>query len=220
MAKLGSAGRLLRRNLLMAASAIASLTGFTGCQTVHNGYVALTNNGAWNDTVIVLRNRNYSAKAWHRRKHHFCRQQNIRDFEAGFRAGYQSVAEGGTGCTPEFPPQDYWSWEFQSADGQSRTAAWFAGFPHGAQAAEEDGVGNWSQLQMSTGLQTQYQNAGVMTHEGALYPIPDNPPPGVPTSAGVPNQLPAGVQIVPFDPSMNNQSAMVQPALVIPPVPE
>lgn len=170
----GTATRPWRRVITTALSAAMLLGGFSGCTTIHNGYEALTNNGAWNDTMIVLRNRSFSAKAWHRRKHNFCREKYINDFCAGFRSGFEDVAGGSDGCTPAFPPKEYWSWEFQSAEGQARTAAWMAGYPHGARAAEEDGAANWTQLQMSTGLQAQYQQTGTFEHQGALYPIPGN----------------------------------------------
>ncbi|WP_145082025.1 hypothetical protein [Aureliella helgolandensis] len=134
----------------------------------------MTRNGAWNDTVVGLRNRNLSSKAWHKRKQHFCREKYTKDFCNGFRAGFEAVATGSDGCTPAFPPSEYWGWQYQSADGQARSAAWFAGYPHGARAAEEDGVAFWNQVPMSAGMQAEYQNAGVLTHEGALYPIPDS----------------------------------------------
>ena len=40
--------------------------------------------------------------------------------------------------------------------------AWFAGYPHGVRAAEEEGAANWHQLQMSAGMQSQFQNTGVL----------------------------------------------------------
>lgn len=191
-----------------ALSATVLMGGLTGCTTIHNAHRAITNNSAWDETVIVLRNRSYSAKAWHRRKHHFCRQQYIKDFCAGFRTGYEDVAGGSDGCTPAFPPKEYWSWEYQSGEGQSRTSAWLAGYPHGVQAAEEDGVANWTQLQMSTGLQAQYQQAGMFDHQGALYPIPSGDAVGMPQAAGEisdavplpPGTIPSGAELIPSAP--------------------
>ena len=117
----------LGRRMLTAATLMVILSGFTGCMTVHNGWKAMTSNGTWNDTVVVLRNRSFSAKAWHRRKHHFCNERFNKDFCAGFRAGYEDAANGADGCTPAFPPKEYWSWEFQSAEGQGRT---IGPYPH------------------------------------------------------------------------------------------
>lgn len=159
------------------------VTSFSGCSSLHSGIGSLSS-GGWNDAVVNLRNRSFSLKAWHRRKHHFCRERHLADFCAGFRAGYEDVANGGGECTPAFPPQQYWSWQFQSAEGQARTAAWFAGYPHGARAAEEDGVGSWNQIAMSAGMQAQCQQCGIFDHEGAVYPIPD-PNSGLPPGAVV-----------------------------------
>lgn len=150
------------------------VSSLSGCMIVHNAHRALVNSTDWSDTVMVLRNRSMSAKAWHRRKHHFCNEKYIKDFCAGFRTGYEDVANGKDGCTPSFPPKEYWGWEFQSAEGAARTSAWYSGYPQGVRAAEEEGVAHWNQLQMSTGLQAQYQQAGMFQHEGALYPIPSD----------------------------------------------
>ncbi len=65
--------------------------------------------------------------------------------------------------------------EYQSAEGQAKVAAWFSGYPHGARAAEEDGVGNWTQIQTSTTIQTEYAQHGKMTEqEVGMYPIPQS----------------------------------------------
>lgn len=194
----------LRASVLSTVAATVLLGSLAGCTTIHNGWEALHNNGSWNETVLVLRNRNFSAKAWHRRKHHFCNQKHIKDFSAGFRAGYEDVANGGGECTPAFPPQQYWGWEFQSAEGAQRTSAWFAGYPQGARAAEEDGVGNFTQMQMSTALQAQYQQSGTFDHQGTVYPIPTDATYGgasMPGEIVVPQGQPV-VEPVPMAPSI------------------
>lgn len=83
------------------------------------------------------------------------------------------VADGGTGCVPTFPPREYWGWKYQSCEGQARVAAWFAGYPHGARAAEEDGIGNYYQIQTSANIQHQYSQHGLMdpAYQG-IYPVP------------------------------------------------
>lgn len=112
------------------------------------------------------------------------------DFAEGYRQGYEDVAYGvSNGCTPSFPPRDYWGWQYQSAEGQKKVSAWFAGYPHGARAAEEEGVGNWSQIQMSSNLQSQFVTAGLLPNKGhAIYPITEiqSANPGSPTPAGTP----------------------------------
>lgn len=163
-----------RRARFCGAMILGSIFLFApGCSILGNGYNAIARSGTWDDTMITLRNRSFSAKAWHRRKHRFCRERYVKDFCAGFRAGYEEVASGSDGCTPAFPPNSYRGWQHQSAEGQAKTQAWFAGYPHGARAAEEDGVVHWNQVPMSAGVQAQYQQTGVFEHEGALYPIPE-----------------------------------------------
>jgi hypothetical protein len=198
--------RTSRRGFVTTLAVFAMLTGFCGCSTLHNGFEAISSNGEWHEMVSVLRNRSYSAKAWHKRKHHFRKHLYIHDLCAGFRAGYEAVANGEGECTPAFAPQKYWSWEYQSAEGQMRTAAWFEGFPHGCRAAEEDGANNWTQLQMSSGLQAQYQQTGMLQHEGALYPIPNTAPPAYP---GIPSPdalIPLDAELVPAPPIEATQS--------------
>jgi hypothetical protein len=135
-------------------------------------------NSTWNGFIMKHRNNGMAIKAWHRRKHQFCNEAYLDAFCDGFRAGYMSVANGGDACTPAFAPREYWGWEYQSAEGQRKVAAWFAGFPHGCRAAEEDGVGNWSQLQTSYGVQKEYGQAGLLAenqHPG-MYPMPEPAP--------------------------------------------
>ncbi len=167
--------RVLKRGRLLAASMIVVLSCSSGCTILTNAQRAMRYNDSWNENVVSLRNRNWSAKAWHKRKQHFCHEKHISDFCAGFRQGYEDVAGGSDGCTPTHPPREYWSWQFQSAEGQARTAAWYAGYPQGARAAEEEGVGNYTQLQLSSGFHKEFQQAGVLPPGGVVYPIPETP---------------------------------------------
>lgn len=183
-----------RQATVVAVLALMSIST-TGCSIVHNGYTALTNNNSWNDTVVVLRNRSYSAKAWHKRKHNFCNEQHQQDFCNGFRAGYEAVCSGSDGCTPAFPPSEYWSWEYQSGEGRARTSAWFTGYPYGVQAAEEEGTANWHQIQLSPNMRNQLQNASMQSqYTGAPYQAPGVVHGGEPISpmgaAGGPLQAP------------------------------
>ena len=199
--------RMLHRGKLLTASFIVVLSCSSGCTLVHNAHRALSFNDSWNEAVVVMRNRNWSTKAWHKRKHHFCNERHNKDFCAGFRQGYEDVANGSNGCTPAHPPREYWTWEFQSAEGQARTAAWFAGYPQGARAAEEEGVGNYTQLQLSSGLQHEYQQVGVLPPGAAVYPIPANNP-AVPFLV---EPLPGG-EPIPMD--SNGPSMIGEPTIV------
>lgn len=157
--------------VLLASFGLASFSGCTA-MTGLNNYWAY--NSYWNDGMMGFRNGSYAHKAWHARKHNFASQQYLKDFQRGFKAGYMDVANGGKGCTPTFPPREYWGWRYQSCEGQARVAAWFAGFPHGARAAEEDGVGQWHQIQSAARVQQEYVDHGLMPNEyNGMYPMPD-----------------------------------------------
>ncbi len=210
----GGPNRLPRLRKLVLGLLVGAM--FTpGCSSVTNVHNLIGRNTAWNDTVLAMKHRSMAAKAWHRRKHAYRGQCYLSDFRKGFEAGYIDVANGSNGCTPATPPREYWSWQFQSAEGQARTAAWMAGYPHGARAAEEEGANHWVQLPLSPELQAQYQQTGMFDHQGAIYPIPSgdektlNPldddyiPPGV---------LPPGAEIVPTP-------QQTTPPDVAPPVP-
>jgi hypothetical protein len=124
--------------------------------------------------MMGYRNEGMAHKAWHSRKHQFCREKHLHEFFEGFLAGYAAVADGSDGCTPAFPPRNYWGWRFQSPEGQEKVAAWFAGFPHGARAAEEDGIGAWTQIQTSTNVQQRLADQGMLGpgQSVGMYPMP------------------------------------------------
>lgn len=192
-------GRPAPSRLVFRAAALAfalAASGSTGCTLVHNFAETMRYSDVWNDAASKFRHSSMSSKSWHRHKHQFCNEACLDDFCAGFRQGYEDVAGGSNGCTPAFPPRDYWGWKYQSAEGQKKVASWFAGYPHGARAAEEEGVGNWSQIQMSSTLQSQYVTAGVFPKTGhAVYPItepPCSPTNGAPTPAA---PIPGAVEI-------------------------
>jgi len=149
-----SAGNTTRRSrrqkhLLLLATLGFLLSPATGCTMLSGLGNSLKHQEAIDDFMVGYRNQAWAAKAWHCRKQRFCNKRFQSDFEAGFRAGYEAVAEGGNGCVPAVCPQAYWGWQYQTADGQARMNAWFEAYPLGVQAAEEDGIGHWSQVQTS-----------------------------------------------------------------------
>jgi len=162
-----------------------SMIPATGCSIIQNAHTYLTSHNYLDDCVMSYRNQAWATKAWHQRKQHFCNQRYLHDFSKGFLAGYQSVASGGNGCTPTFPDREYWSWKYQSPEGQGKVAAWFAGFPHGARAAEEDGIGNWSQIQTSVGSHQEYAQFGLMSpNQVGAYPVATPSAWGLPGNVG------------------------------------
>lgn len=143
----------------LAASMLVVSTG--GCTAFAGLSNSLDYNECCDDFVLGYRNSAWSARAWHERKDCFQKEAYLYHFRDGFRQGYEDVASGGNGCTPAFPPRSYWSWKFQSPEGQLRVSAWFAGYPHGARAAEEDGLGNYGQIQMSCQMEEACQQCGL-----------------------------------------------------------
>lgn len=166
-------GRRIRGGLLTLALAATSWAG-VGCgsyQLAKNSYLY---NSGWNDFVAGHRNSGMATKAWHRHKHAFCNEQCLDHFCEGFRAGYLAVAEGSDGCTPPFPPREYWGWEYQNAEGQRQVSSWFSGYPHGVRAAEMDGIGNFAQIQTSYTINNNMSRAGLLgpNQRPGMYPMP------------------------------------------------
>jgi len=149
---------------------IATSPGCTAMTGINNLF---RYNNEWNEYMMGSRAQSLAMKSWHSQKHCFVDQKYTKEFRRGYLAGYLSVANGGDGCTPAFPPREYWHWRYQSAEGQARVAAWFAGFPHGAQAADQEGVGSWNQIQTSSTIQKQYVDHQRMPSQyNGVYPVP------------------------------------------------
>ena len=138
--------RRVSRRLVIAGCLGLIAVGSTGCTMTTGLGRSLTNHECIDDFMIAYRNKAMAEKAWHCRKDRFCNQCFEKEFKDGFLAGYAAVAEGGYACTPAIAPSQYWGWRYQSASGQGAVNAWFQGFPEGARAAEEDGIGNWRQV--------------------------------------------------------------------------
>jgi hypothetical protein len=179
--KLGTNASLAKQRTLSLALLLftaASCASFTGCSAMHGAKESWLYNGGWNDAIMGYRNQAWANKSWHARKHQFCRERHFHEFAEGFRAGYMAVADGSDGCTPAFAPRQYWSWRYQSAEGQEKVSSWYAGYPHGARAAEEDGIGNWTQIQTSSGIQQRYADQGLLGpgQSPGMYPMPQAEP--------------------------------------------
>lgn len=169
--------------LLLLAVAVSSVTvPSAGCSALRTATKKLTQHEQLDEFMVDYRNRAWSARAWLCRKDQFRNRHHLADFEAGFRAGYEDVAAGGSGCVPAVCPRAYWGWQYQSADGQSRMNAWFEGYPLGVQAAEEDGIGHWSHVATSFSAPPPCKDCPT----GAVMAVPAVPPPAQPGSGGQP----------------------------------
>lgn len=141
--------------------ALVPLLTSTGCTMVSGISRKFSSSECLDEMILSMRNRAYSAKAWYKVKHRYKCHRYVNDFCAGFRAGYEDVANGSDGCTPAIAPREYWSWRYQSPEGQAKVAAWFEGYPLGVKAAEQCGIGYWGQIQT-----TMPMNAGDGCPEG------------------------------------------------------
>lgn len=197
---------------VFAGAAVIAAT--TGCSSLSGLSASLEHCECVDDFVVGYRNSALAAKAWHEHKHCYANQPYIDHFEAGFRAGYESVAAGGNGCTPSIAPREYWGWKYQSPEGQAKVSAWFQGFPMGAKAAEEDGVGNWSQIPT---MLSQRQEVPPQLLDPEWMPEPEQPAPpptGVPvySSPAIEGMAPTPAPEVNMLPS-NNAPRQLESAL-------
>ena len=133
--------------VLLVGSQLLGCTVLTGVRN----YMAY--NTECDNLVIGWRDHVYSRRAFNSRISQFPASQYPDSFREGFIAGYHDVAKGGKGCPPAIPPRRFWSWKYQTAEGQAKVNEWFTAYPYGARAAEEDGIGNYRDIQISSDLE-------------------------------------------------------------------
>ena len=69
-----------------------------------------------------------------------------RHYERGWMEGYIDVSKGGEGCAPPLPPEQYWSFKYQCAEGHAAIQTWYRGFQDGAHAAFADGAQQYNYI--------------------------------------------------------------------------
>lgn len=157
-------GKRTKLRMLLTAGCLGILVSSSvGCTAYSVACKKLRRTECLDKFMIGYRNSALAAKAWHREKHRFRKRGNLKfmkDFEAGFLQGYIDVANGSDGCVPAIAPPKYWGWRYQSDIGQQGVNAWYAGYPLGVKAAEQDGVGNWGTIR-PIGLQSAMANSMV-----------------------------------------------------------
>ena len=194
--------RLLRRAAL--AAGIALVTTSAGCAMVGNARKALTKTECIDDFIANHRNEVMAQKAWYRVESCYQNHCCVKDFKAGFIAGYMEVADGGSGCTPTVVDSSYWGWRHRGPEGQNCINAWFEGFPMGAKAAEQDGVGFHNMIR----VEGPPPCGSVPMMTGSMAPTPAGVgPDGLPLPPGVPGAYPvpgaAPLSGVPADPILD-----------------
>lgn len=155
--------RRLARRLLAVACLGLVVTSTGGCSITRGTINAFRDSKCLDEFMVGYRNRAMAEKAWHCRKEGFSSYMYEKDFKQGFIDGYIEIAEGGPGCCPSIAPSRYWGWQYQSAHGQQAINAWFAGYPLGVVAAEEEGIGNFNQIFVLGGTNAN----GTATGSGA-----------------------------------------------------
>ncbi|WP_345688451.1 hypothetical protein [Novipirellula caenicola] len=191
--QVGRVNRLARTALFAGLSLVVLGTG--GCSMFSGAARQLRNHDGLNEFMIGHRNKTMAAKAWHCQKANFCNPSSA--FKDGFYAGYMDICNGGSGCTPAIAPSQYWGWMYQSSNGQLAVNDWFAGFPMGVKAAEQDGVGHWSNVQ------TSY---GATSPNMAAAPLPVQTAPTV-----LEHQLPTPLES-PFLDADDEEPELIEPA--------
>lgn len=163
-----------RAGLLGFCIAIGTAGLFSGCTSLNSSIGSIFSGGCMSDAIELHRNRTCALKAWFRREHNFCDQPYLRDFKEGFVDGYVAIAEGKPGCPPSVPPKRFWSWAYQTPEGQAQMAAWYAGYPYGVQAAKDDGLSNRNHITLGPNFQTNRQNQNWGSYNGQPYSPANN----------------------------------------------
>jgi len=210
-----SSSQLKRRAGLMVIIG-ASLLGSTGCNLLTSSVkVAAKDVHSWvDDSMSNYRDRTLAEKAWIRVRSEYRQHEYTNELKRGFIAGYQAVAGGGNGCTPPIAPSEYWGWKYQSPFGQAAVRAWFEGYPLGAKAAEEDGIGNWSRVQLNLRQPQEFQAIGEPASDSdSAPPQPTILEPAATDSAAIPSpsDLPAVPSLaIGFDETGADQARVVR----------
>ena len=166
--------------LILSILALITLVSSTGCTLISSSVqVAVKDVQTWvDDSMSNYRDRTLAEKAWIRIRPEYRVHHYKSDLKKGFLAGYRAVASGGNGCTPPLAPSDYWGWKYQSPYGQAAVRAWFQGYPLGAKAADQDGVGHWSRVQLNIRDPQPFEALGETSEDLKSRPeeLPQQPP--------------------------------------------
>lgn len=140
----------MKRLILITALMLSA--GLTGCASIGDEMIACE---------TMLRNKILAQKAWGHWSWCYGDIDYPCDFAKGFKAGYNDILQGGSGCQPTLPPQLYWKPDYQTPEGHSMIHAWFDGFSHGALAAKQDGYGGMGEIPISPTARANMEAARV-----------------------------------------------------------
>ena len=144
----------------------------TGCIRSNGALRAL-----FEEPIIDYRDMVWARRAFNLRYGN-CDRPFANHFRNGFVEGYCSVCEGGDGYVPAVPPEEYWGYEYQSAEGSQCVNAWFEGFPLGAAAARKDNAGKYNDIfisKMINNAVTMDQAPNVLPNDVPIRKSDDQP---------------------------------------------
>ena len=147
-----------------------------------------------NDTTIAVRERYLLLMAWRNAAPSYGQCYCLGDFASGYRAGYENVLEGGRGCPPAVPPQNYWCGCCENDTGQQRMYAWFDGFRHGAFAAQQSGCAGYNRLATTSSLHRVITPAPQTQTQPQVDVLPVPPPGPPPTPPPAPPPAPPAAE--------------------------
>lgn len=184
------------RLALLAMVAIWGL--LPGCTALKGLNNTLAYNSTSDSFITGWRDNVWAKRAYNVRAARLPVGQFEGSFREGFISGYRGVAQGGNGCPPALPPRKFWSWKYQSGEGQCKVQAWYQGYSYGATAADEDGLGNFREIQVSGPMEEALKAHGLGQNAPCINcgpdgkPLPPNPmiDPQIPAETILPQQAP------------------------------
>jgi hypothetical protein len=119
-------------------------------------------------------NQRRASVAWRQARETMPAECATHDYAEGFKAGYFSVATGGSCCPPTGPPPEYYKACYQSTQGQCLVNQWYQGYQAGAIAADRDGRSLWAKVptQDGPGLNCPDQEFITDTHWSSVIADP------------------------------------------------
>lgn len=123
----------------------------------------------FDETIGGYRNHVWANRAYNLRYGN-CDREYSDHFKQGFIDGYSDVCDGGDGYVPAVPPEDYWKYQYQCAEGAKCVNAWFKAYPAGVKAAREDGSGAFQKVYISKMIKS------AIVQDKADHVLPDDVP--------------------------------------------
>ncbi len=156
-------------NTTQRFSRLICIVAMIGLLSQSVGCVSGPGAGVFEEPLGGYRNHVWSNRAYNLRYGN-CDREFETHFKQGFVDGYQDMCNGGDGYVPAVPPEEYWSYQYQSPEGAKCVNTWFKGYPLGVKAAREDGAGSFQKVYISKMIQS------AIVQDKADHVLPDDVP--------------------------------------------